>query len=467
MRDNREQVVELSGRQVDYTYDALSQLLSETITEPGGATRQLSYTYDPAGNRLSRTDQGNVVSYTYDANDRLTDANGIVFTYDDNGSLLSRSDGGQETLYGYDNDRRLTSIAGPSGTQVSFEYDATGIQTRRVVNGTQETNFLVDRDREHSQTLLETDAADSLLASYIYGDDLITSNIGAQTLYPLYDGQVSTRQLTDTAGAVTDTYTYDAFGRTLSQSGSSSHPYRYPGERQNAEFDLYNLRARYLDADLGRFLTADRFPPDLQRPLTLNRYAYVTNNPVNMIDPSGQVGSTVEQSIVVSLVDLMGSLWPTLVAGGIAFTSVARFIGPGFQMIQAVQETFALPPVTTEEAERALQVYQNGQKMIKLGVLFNEIGQKGLSVLQLGLGLGGLAGAIAKGAGSAARVSTVVKELVKNGKRADAVGTQILRGLARDSSKRGLSNLRGLIEELGEILKQFNGVFFSIYGFIE
>jgi len=47
------------------------------------------------------------------------------------------------------------------------------------------------------------------------------------------------------------------------------------------------LRARYYDPEIGRFITKDIFPGFAHKPWTLNRYAYVYNNPVNFDDPSG------------------------------------------------------------------------------------------------------------------------------------------------------------------------------------
>jgi len=45
--------------------------------------------------------------------------------------------------------------------------------------------------------------------------------------YYHYDGQLSTRQLTDASGNVTDTYTYDAFGLLINRSGANEDNYLY------------------------------------------------------------------------------------------------------------------------------------------------------------------------------------------------------------------------------------------------
>jgi RHS repeat-associated protein len=45
--------------------------------------------------------------------------------------------------------------------------------------------------------------------------------------------------------------------------------------------------ARYYDPQVGRFAAADTIVPNPSNPQDLNRYAYVSNNPVNGVDPSG------------------------------------------------------------------------------------------------------------------------------------------------------------------------------------
>jgi hypothetical protein len=44
---------------------------------------------------------------------------------------------------------------------------------------------------------------------------------------------------------------------------------------------------RYYDPTLGRFVSADTIVPEPGNPQSLNRYAYVKNNPLRYVDPSG------------------------------------------------------------------------------------------------------------------------------------------------------------------------------------
>ncbi len=139
--------------------------------------------------------------------------------------------------------------------------------------------------------LEEFDESGALTASYIYGDDLISQVREDKkkwiTNYFHYDGQMSMRQLSNTSQAVTDTYTYDAFGVLTSQSGSTPNNYLYTGEQYDPNAGFYYLRARYYDQATGRFLTVDPWAGLERTPESFHKYTYCYNNPSNLIDPSG------------------------------------------------------------------------------------------------------------------------------------------------------------------------------------
>ncbi len=101
------------------------------------------------------------------------------------------------------------------------------------------------------------------------------------------DAQHNVRYLTDTTGAVTDQYTYDAFGNLISSSGTTPNTYRFAGEHLDANLGLYYLRARYYNPSVGRFWNRDSAEITPDDPRELNRYVYVAANPVNATDPTG------------------------------------------------------------------------------------------------------------------------------------------------------------------------------------
>lgn len=52
--------------------------------------------------------------------------------------------------------------------------------------------------------------------------------------------------LENLAGAVTDTYQYDAFGILIASTGTTPNTYLYSGERFDQNIALYHLRAPFL-----------------------------------------------------------------------------------------------------------------------------------------------------------------------------------------------------------------------------
>jgi RHS repeat-associated protein len=86
--------------------------------------------------------------------------------------------------------------------------------------------------------------------------------------------------------------TTEAFGNAVAQWGSSANPYRFAGAwgyRDDGDAGLLYIGARYYEPAVGRWTSADKWLGDLYRPLSLNRYLYCEDDPVNHVDPSGRV----------------------------------------------------------------------------------------------------------------------------------------------------------------------------------
>jgi RHS repeat-associated protein len=89
--------------------------------------------------------------------------------------------------------------------------------------------------------------------------------------------------LSNSAGVLAQTYTYDSFGNETASSGSVTNYFRYTGREFDAETGLEFNRARYYDPSSGRFVSED--------PIGFgggaNFYAYVGNNSSNYTDVLG------------------------------------------------------------------------------------------------------------------------------------------------------------------------------------
>ena len=120
--------------------------------------------------------------------------------------------------------------------------------------------------------------------SYIYGPDgipLEQMNTSGELLWYHHDQQGSTRLLTNNAGAVVGTASYNAYGQTTATTGTTT-ALGYDGQYTDPETGLIYLRARYYDPTTGQFITRDPL-----RTLTEEPYNYGGDNPVNGTDPSG------------------------------------------------------------------------------------------------------------------------------------------------------------------------------------
>jgi RHS repeat-associated protein len=119
---------------------------------------------------------------------------------------------------------------------------------------------------------------------------LTGSNVWTPSFY-VYDGAGSARQLTNSAGVVTDEYEYDAYGNSFTKQGTTPNNYLYRGEQYDPDLSLYYLRARYYNPLTGRFVSMDPENGIVTDPRTLHKYLYAGGDPTNRIDPTGRANS--------------------------------------------------------------------------------------------------------------------------------------------------------------------------------
>jgi RHS repeat-associated protein len=186
----------------------------------------------------------------------------------------------------------LKSVVLADGTLVAHTYDADGVRVRTETTPpggpTEVVDYLVDTSGALSHVVAETDASGALKAYYVRGDDLLAV-IQPVTWVRFYhaDGQGSIRALTDDTEAVTDRWSFTAFGELLEHVGNDENAYLFAGEMLDANSRLYYNRARWMDPGVGRFVSLDRFDGWSNDPPTLHKYLYARSNPLTYIDPTG------------------------------------------------------------------------------------------------------------------------------------------------------------------------------------
>jgi RHS repeat-associated protein len=171
-------------------------------------------------------------------------------------------------------------------------YDGDGNRVSGTVGGVT-TKYLVDslNPTGYAQVIDEL-VGGAVTRTYAYGLQRISENQqigGAWTpSFYGYDGHGNVRFLMNSSGAVTDSYTYDAFGLPLTTTGTTPNNFLYSGEQYDSALGLYYLRSRYYNPATGRFLSRDSEDGNAFDPQTLHKYLYVGANPVNASDPTGK-----------------------------------------------------------------------------------------------------------------------------------------------------------------------------------
>jgi RHS repeat-associated protein len=199
---------------------------------------------------------------------------------DANGNTLSDPSGKQ---YSWNFENQLTSVTVPNVGTTTFRYDPFGQRIQKSGPlGT--TNYLYDGPN----IIEEADQSGNVLARYTQerGIDQPLAELRSGTAgYYEQDGVVSVTALTNSAGAVANTYSYDSFGKVTASTGTLANPFQYTGREFDSETGIYEYRHRYYDASVGRFLSEDPTGFDGG----VNFYSYVRNWPTRATDPFGLV----------------------------------------------------------------------------------------------------------------------------------------------------------------------------------
>ena len=220
----------------------------------------------------------------YDANNRQLTFGNKTLVYDDNGNLQSITDSNGTTLYSWNARNQLVGVNGPN-VIASFAYDGAGRRQRRTINGSS-TEILYDRPNPVQELSGGTILA-NLLTGLQVDEYFRRSDVAVGTTNDIiFDGLHSVIALTDPIGVVQTEYSYEPFGKSSFAGVSNTNPYQYTGRENDATVDLYYYRARYFHPTLQRFITED--PLEFAGGDT-NLYGYVLNNPVNIIDPTGEI----------------------------------------------------------------------------------------------------------------------------------------------------------------------------------
>jgi RHS repeat-associated protein len=264
-----------------YTYDVAGQLTA--VAENGTTVER--YVYDTNGNRTDATVGGVDVSATYDAQDRLQQSGAIQYTYNASGQLSERTDGVQETAYEYDALDNLHGVTLPDGTAITYVLDGEGRRIGKRVNGTLVQGLLYGGDA--LRPAAELDGSGTIVSRFVYGNDTVPAYlIKGDVAFRLVTDQVGSVKLVvnSNTGAIVQRLDYDSFGNVTLDTSPGFQPFGFAGGLYDPDTKLVHFGAREYDSEAGRWTAKD---PILFAGYDANLYRYVSNDPINQVDPLG------------------------------------------------------------------------------------------------------------------------------------------------------------------------------------
>ncbi|ENM5847923.1 RHS repeat-associated core domain-containing protein, partial [Vibrio mimicus] len=318
--DNHNNVISRYDEQLGITdkwaYDAQDRVISNQIflskpAQHGENNPDLSgpfnYQYDQLGNLKFKT---NIGGYEYGSQQAgphaVTQANGLSYQYDQAGNMLrayAANNSMNERELEWSTFNKPTKIT-RNGKSVQFFYDANherylkkssdGIETFYFGKTYERVTNRKTGEIEHKQFVY---ADGKLIALNIQTQDAQNKLKDKQIRYLHYDALNSVDMITDGYGLVVERRSYDTWGKQRKvawrETGSLEVVQEaltnrgFTGHEEITEVGLVHMNGRVYDQELGRFISPD---PIVQAPfstVSFNRYAYVWNNPLKYIDPTG------------------------------------------------------------------------------------------------------------------------------------------------------------------------------------
>jgi len=341
-----------NGVVMTMSYDLAGHLVGITAKKGSTVLTSFSYSYQKTSglgtidvvNSATDNVSGNTTQNTYDTLNRLTEARGTNFPSDDKyqynwaGNLTSATlgIGATPTTYGYNAANELTSSTHGS-TTTTYTYDANGSETgwnqgglSFSYNALNQTTAISGNNYSYSGSD-QTDRVQSNNTSYVYSwnglssqtdssgttyytrcscakGTLVDERTPSGTYYYLFDGLGSIVGLTDSNGTLVATYQYDPYGNLTSSTGSVTNPWRFAAGYFDSSTGLYKFGTRYYDPALGRWSQQDPKRGKLSDPMTLNRYLYVSDDPVNFTDPSGKDALGCLKDAITAIAAFLGTV---------------------------------------------------------------------------------------------------------------------------------------------------------------
>ncbi|MFE7839230.1 RHS repeat-associated core domain-containing protein [Streptomyces sp. NPDC057474] len=274
-----------------WSVDDIGNRTQETRHDPSlnaakNTTRTLTYQDGDQDGTPGETGDGGPHQVTKIAETTPTGDRQQTYQYDVSGNTHKRTIGGDTQSLDWDATGKLTKATEADGTETSFLYDAGGARIKRTTADVT-TLYLPGMELE----LKTGSTAVTATRHYSYAGQTIAIRTSDNKVSFLSADHHGTGDLAvdATSGAVTQRRT-DPYG--AARGKLSPETGTWPGEKGfvggtiDASTGLVHIGAREYDPDLGKFISADPLI-DYTRPQQMNGYAYASNTPVTLSDPTG------------------------------------------------------------------------------------------------------------------------------------------------------------------------------------
>ena len=381
-RSGQTEVIGGTTKNWSYLYDNLDRL-----TEANDGTAE-TYAYDIFGNRRSKTKSGTTTAYLYDDAHQLSELRDRSDTGTLTGAAVHDADGHMVKLCEVSSGgtvTKTTSDCTASGTGAttlalvwnaldhlntatrtganaiaeSYAYDDSGRRIQKV-SGATTTSYLYDGDAIHAEW--NGSISGNPAAAYVHGANIdepllrltgATNSPSATQAAYLQDGLGSVVGTTNTTGTLTANQRFDAWGNKTSSSGTIPQ-YGYTGREPDATGMTF-YRARYYHPGIGRF--ASRDPMGMAD--SVSPYAYVANNPINLVDPMGLLAQLSGTPMSAAYWGMTAANGATLSAGTAALPGSGTLAGAGaVDLLGALRGGVFLLPLTLTGDSQNSQPYK-------------------------------------------------------------------------------------------------------------
>ncbi len=205
-------------------------------------------------------------------------ATSVEYEYDANGNLIQ----GVGKYYEYNDANKLVRVrhGDESGPVVAeYFYDSNGQRVKKIENGA--TTYYIGK---YFEKQIEGKHPGESSYYFANGQRVARKDPNGKMFYFHADHLGGTNVITDSAGSLVERTKYYPFGE-IREGGNER--YSYTGKEKDKVTDFYYFEARHYNAGYRHFTQADIIAPNIYDPQSLNRYAYVHNNPLKYIDPTG------------------------------------------------------------------------------------------------------------------------------------------------------------------------------------